>query len=186
VPDKENETGWLNDLGNGDAGVYSALFERLFYSLCSFAGKYLEPNEDPADVVQDVFFEFWLKKPRFETEIALKTYLYRSVRNKCLDIVKHHRVRAKYHSTQALEEQTEFFLQQILEEEVYTLLKEAIDSLPDLTREVYNLALLGYDNQRIAEILGITPDAVKARKKRGKVILQEKLKNLFSLLLLLI
>lgn len=76
-----------------------------------------------------------------------------------------------------------FFLNQILEEEVYTLLKEAIDSLPGQMKRVYELALLGHSNEEIAKILSISVDAVKALKKRGKKILQEKLKYLIYLLL---
>ena len=71
-------------------------------------------------------------------------------------------------------EEYDFFLNQILEEEVYTLLKEAIDSLPGQMKRVYELALLGHSNEEIAKILSISVDAVKALKKRGKKILQEK------------
>lgn len=77
-----------------------------------------------------------------------------------------------------------FFLNQILEEEVYLILKEALDTLPEQTRQIYDLSLLGHDNQEIASLLGLTLDAVKARKKRGKQLLQEKLKNLIYLLIL--
>ncbi|MDR0544429.1 MAG: sigma-70 family RNA polymerase sigma factor [Odoribacteraceae bacterium] len=179
-----NEKEWLDALAARDNEAYRRLFERFFPALCSFAGKYLDAlREEPADVVQDVLFEFWVKRPVVETEIALKTYLYRSVRNKCLDALKHDRAREKYRSRQALEEQSDFFLQQVLEEEVYARLKESIDALPDVTRDVYNLVLLGYDNQQIADMLGLTTDAVKARKRRGKELLKEKLKHLFSLLL---
>jgi RNA polymerase sigma-70 factor (ECF subfamily) len=182
--DEVSERAWLDALERRDNEAYRLLFERYFHALCSFAGKYLVTSrEAPADAVQDVLFEFWLKRPRVETILALKTYLYRGVRNRCLDALKHDRVQEKYQSRQSLEEQSSFFLQQVLEEEVYAHLKEAIDALPDATREVYNLVLLGYDNPRIAAMLGITMDAVKARRKRGKEILKEKLKHLFALLL---
>ena len=50
-------------------------------------------------------------------------------------------------------------------------------------KRVYELALLGHSNEEIAKILSISIDAVKALKKRGKRILQEKLKYLIYLLL---
>ena len=180
--DREKEKIWLEQLSKGDDHAYKELFDQLFYSLSSFAAKYLENHENAEDVVQDVFFEFWLKKITFDTFISLKTYFYRSVRNRCLDILKHQKVQSRYFSEHALKEQTEFFLPQVLEEEVYVLLKEAIDSLPEQIRKVYDLTLLGHPNQEIAELLDITLDAVKSRKKRGKQLLQATLKNMFSFL----
>jgi RNA polymerase sigma-70 factor (ECF subfamily) len=182
----ENDTAWIETLGTGDDRAYKALFERFFSPLCSFAARYLEGNDGVEDMVQEVLFECWHRRSRFDTLVALKTYLYRGTRNKCLDALKHRRVRERYLTRQSLEEQSEFFLHQVLEEEVYTLLKEAIDSLPEPTRAIYNLTLLGHDNPTIASLLGLSLDAVKSRKKRGNQLLREKLKNMFILLLPLI
>lgn len=181
--DKNEEITWLRQLDKGEGWAYEKLFNQLFYSLSSFATKYLEDSESAEDVVQDVFFDFWLKKISFDSVTALKTYFYRSVRNRCLDLLKHQKVISRYFTELSLKEQTEFFLPSVLEEEVYILLKEAIDLLPDPIRQVYDLTLLGHSNQEIVEILDITLDAVKSRKKRGKQLLQTTLKNMFSFLL---
>lgn len=181
--EKEKETIWLGLLHKGEEQAYKELFDKFYYPLSSFACKYLEEKEMAEDIVQDVLYNFWLNKLHFETFLELKSYLYKIVRNKCLDMLKHQRVKAKYLTEQTYKEQSEFFLNQILEEEVYTLLKQAVNVLPEQTRKVYELSLLGHDNQQISEILAITLDAVKAQKKRGKKILQEKLKNLLYLLM---
>ena len=162
----------LNHYAGEDA--YKELFVKLYFSLNSFARKHLEVKEMAEDVVQDTLYEFWVKKIQFATYLELKTYLYRTVRNKCLNILKHKQVKEKYIVELSQKEEYDFFLNQILEEEVYTLLKEAIDSLPGQMKRVYELALLGHSNEEIAKILSISVDAVKALKKRGKKILQEK------------
>ena len=171
--EKEKECIWFKSLCRGEEDAYKELFVKFYFSLNSFARKHLEVKEMAEDVVQDTLYEFWVKKIQFATYLELKTYLYRTVRNKCLNILKHKQVKEEY----------DFFLNQILEEEVYTLLKEAIDSLPGQMKRVYELALLGHSNEEIAKILSISVDAVKALKKRGKKILQEKLKYLIYLLL---
>lgn len=51
------------------------------------------------------------------------------------------------------------------------------------SKHIINTTLLGHSNEEIAKILSISVDAVKALKKRGKEILQEKLKYLIYLLL---
>ena len=169
--EKEKECIWFKSLCRGEEDAYKELFVKFYFSLNSFARKHLEVKEMAEDVVQDTLYEFWVKKIQFATYLELKTYLYRTVRNKCLNILKHKQVKEKYIVELSQKEEYDFFLNQILEEEVYTLLKEAIDSLP------------GQINEEIAKILSISVDAVKALKKRGKKILQEKLKYLIYLLL---
>lgn len=179
---KEKAEIWLEALYQGEEWAFKALFDRYFYALSSFAAKYLEAKEPAEDVVQEVLYDFWVNRKRFDHEIALKAYLYQIVRNRCLNVLKHQRVEAKYLARREYKEETDFFLNQILEEEVYLCLKEAVDMLPEQYREVYNLTLLGHDNQEIADMLQTTLDAVKARKRRGKQILQEQLKHLAFLL----
>lgn len=175
---------WLPALYNGEQWAYKVLFDRYFYALSSFAAKYLEAEEPAEDVVQDVLYEFWVDRRRFDNTTALKSYLYQVVRNRCLNVLKHQKVEEKYLTKQQLKEESDFFLNQILEEEVYVQLKKAIEELPGQTCDIYELTLLGHDNQEIADMLGLTLDAVKARKQRGKQILQDKLKHLVYLFVL--
>lgn len=182
---KNKEELWLQDLSEGHEGAYKELFEQFFYPLSSFATKYLEDLEAAEDVVQDVFCQYWLKRVRFEVVWELKTYFYRAVRNKCLDILKSRKIKMRYANEQENKENSEFFLNRILEEELYLQLKKAINELPEQYQQVYILALSGHSNQEIANMLHLTLDAVKMRKQRGKRILQEKLRDLIWVIPLL-
>ena len=181
---KEKEEKWLEALYKGENWAYKILFDQYFYTLSSFAARYLEAREPAEDIVQEVFYDLWVSKKRFEHIVLLKSYLYQIVRNRCLNVLKHQQVEIKYLTRQSEKEEPDFFLNQLLEEEVYLCLKEAVDTLPEQYREVYDLALLGHNNQEIADLLGVTLDSVKARKQRGKQILQEQLKHLAYLLVL--
>ena len=119
-----------------------------------------------------------MKKLHFENLWALKSYLYNMVRNRCLDILKHRKVEEKYLREQRNHENSESFLLQLLEDEVYILLKEAIQTLPFQTAKVFELILDGLDNTEISAKLNLSLDAVKSHKKRGKKLLQEKLKRM--------
>src|SRR5690606_20733139 len=129
--------------------------------------------DEAKDVVQDVLLDLWRNTITFTQELTLKSYLYTSVRNKCLDKLKHQKVKTKY--LNSLKEESSFFLTQILEEEVYEQLRIAIKELPPPVNEIYELTLLGKTNKEIAEELDLTIDAVKSHKKRGKKALQTKL-----------
>lgn len=175
------ESIWLTQLNKGEDSAFKALFEKLYFPLSSFAGKYLEDGGTAEDIVQDVLYELCFRKRSFDSVMSLKSYLYGVVRNRCLNVLKRRGVQAKYLIERNYKEESEFFLNQILEEELYALLKDAINSLPERTRNVYELALLGHDNTEIANQLGLTENAVKSYKKRGKKLLYEKLKNLIYL-----
>lgn len=167
------EVKWLEQLSLGEDDAYKILYEQYYFRFYALAYKYMEDQEEAKDIVQDVFYEFWKRKEQFGNVIVLKSYLYKSVQNKCLDMLRHHKVRDKYLGT--LKEENEFFLNSVLEEELYQQLKDAIKKLPNDTRKVYELTLLGHNNSEIAEILELTMDAVKSYKKRGKKMLQDKL-----------
>lgn len=163
----------LEQLSLGTDEAYKDLYEQYYYRFYSLAYRYMEEKEEAKDIVQDVFYEFWQKRTQFGNIVALKSYLYKSVQNKCLDKLRQNKVRDKYLGT--LKEENELFLNQVLEEELYQELKKAIKKLPNDARKIYELTLLGHSNIEISVLLNLTLDAVKSCKKRGKKILQEKL-----------
>ena len=80
---------------------------------------------------------------------------------------------------------TPCFLSQIIEEEVYLALKQAIDILPPKIRTIFYLILERKTNAEIASLLGITEEAVKAYRKRGMKMLRIRLSNFWILALLI-
>lgn len=183
----ENKTDyrWLDELSRGREEAYRLLFERYYALLGVFAYRYLNDRQLCEDVIHDVFLELYQGKERFLNIIALKSYLYRAVRNRCVDLLRHQRIRTRYEEQMCGEEQEAFYEEGVLEAEAYALLKKAITELPEQTRAVYDLVLQGLNNREIAGKLSLTEDAVKAHKKRGKKILREKLEYLLSVSLLL-
>lgn len=180
-----DENIWLRQLAKGDEYAYRVLFDRYYDVLNNFACKYVDDTAVSEDIVQDVFYNLWEKRESYRDIASLKSYLYSSVKNKCLNHLKHIEVKNKYLDSEKKKHSDEFFLNQILEEEVYQILRDAIKTLPEQTRMVYELSLLGYTNPEIAEKLDLSDDSVKSHKKRGKKFLKERLQNLVWLLALI-
>lgn len=176
---------WLRQLSKGDEYAYRVLFDRYYDVLNNFACKYVDDIAVSEDIVQDVFYNLWEKRESHSDINSLKSYLYSSVKNKCLNHLQHNKVKEKYLNSEKKKQSDEFFLNQILEEEVYQILRDAIKTLPEQTKDVYELSLLGYSNPEIAERLDLSIDSVKSHKKRGKKFLKERLQNLVWLLALI-
>jgi RNA polymerase sigma-70 factor (ECF subfamily) len=98
--------------------------------LCYYAYKIINNQESSKDLVQDVFLKFHNKPAVFSSELAVKNFLYLSVKNACLNFLRHDLVEKKFAETQA--ETTlvqEEALTQIIKTEAIVLIKEAIETL---------------------------------------------------------
>lgn len=99
--------------------------------------------------------------------------------------MKHARIEQEYMSFLKERETTTFFFNQIVEQELLTLLSEAIQDLPEQTGQVFQLVMEGFDNAEIAEKLNLSIDSVKSHKKRGKQLLKSRLGDITAILLFL-
>ncbi|MDE6451042.1 MAG: RNA polymerase sigma-70 factor [Odoribacter sp.] len=173
---------WLKQLAEGNEKAYQCLFDSYYSSLVMFASKYLQDLALAEDLVQDVIYDLWNQRQNLSDLSSLKNWLFVSVRNRCLNYLEHLKVEKKYVRLHR-ETESDFFLQQLIEEEVYAALKGAVNELPPKIRQVYQGVLAGKTNAEIAAEMGISEEAVKAFRKRGKKILRLYLSDLLNLIL---
>ena len=169
---------WLQELGRGKERAYQRLFDQYYRLLAMFSFKYLNDRQQAEDAVHDVLLNLYQRKERFNSIVLLKSYLFNAVRNRCLNILEHRKVALEYNTRVIQLAGANFDEYNYIEMEVYEQLREAIGQLPEQQRRIFDLTLQGYDNAAIAEEMGITEDAVKSHKKRGKKLLKEKLQHL--------
>ncbi|MFA9370245.1 MAG: RNA polymerase sigma-70 factor [Labilibaculum antarcticum] len=65
---------------------FEKTFKEFYSPLCNFAYSFIPDQDLCQDFVQDVFLKIWDKSPDITTSIS--SYLYRSVKNSCLDHLK--------------------------------------------------------------------------------------------------
>jgi RNA polymerase sigma-70 factor (ECF subfamily) len=76
------------------------------------------------------------------------------------------------------------FLNEVLRDETYRLLRDAIQNLSPKSGQIVELTLKGYTNIDIAEELGVSVNTVKTHKQRAYKALREELGDEFVVLLL--
>ncbi len=167
--------------GDGNQIYLKDFFYSYYPILASFAEKYVSDISVCEDIVQDVFISFWEKQNRFLNMNALKTYFYTSVRNSCLDYIKHQKVKKKYadFSRNSCSE-SEFFLDEVLRNEAYTSIYSEINKLPEMGRKVLLLSMEENSNEEIAGQLNIGINTVRTHKARSYKVLRKKLAGLFN------
>ena len=161
------------------------MFEEYFNALCAFSYKYINDQPETQDIVQEVFLALWEQKKEFDHINSIKSFLYASVRNKCLNLLKHKVVKQKHEMALIYElESEQFFTNHIIEEEAFKQLYVEIKDLPESAQNIMLLALKGLKNREIAEKLNITENTVKTHKKIAYAKLKKKLKPVLNGLIL--
>lgn len=181
---KNREDSFIERINQKQRSAYHELFREYYQSLVMFAMRYVNEQGEAEDIVQDLFVAVWEKNEKFHSYLSFRAFLYTSVRNTCLNRIKHRKVEEKYvdYSIRHIEEnQNEEY--NMLEEELYRQLFQVIDELPPRCREVFLLHLDGKKNEEIATKLRITLLAVKTQKKKALRYLRERLGG-YTLLLL--
>lgn len=161
---------------------YRSLFDTLYPPLCLFANKYLKDMDTSEDIVQEVFIKTWEQKIQYPNFYAIKSFLYKSVRNRCLDYLKSKHYKNVVQSPdidfdKMLTE--EFFVTQLTIIDTYSQLETAIKKLPNKCKQVIRLSLKAYTNKEIAQEMSISMNTVKSQKR----IAYEKLRHSLGSLL---
>ena len=148
------------------------IFTSWYSSLCYFAFRYVQDDETARDIVQEVFVRLMEKRQAFQSEQHLKNFLYLTIKNDCLN-----------HLRNRLSDEFEC---RMIETEIFSRLRKAIEKLPRECRKVFELCYFeGMNNEKAAQTLRISIETVKAQKKRGKQILRKNLQELYPLFALL-
>ena len=173
-----------------DADAATMLYEHFYGALVSYAMRFLQEKESAEDVVQDTIASLWEKKIDLPNNAALKAYLYNSVRNKCLNLIRQQHI--KRETPHTISEGEEYKLtedndEQVFSEEVYRQLFLMIDQMPPRQREVFLMVMEGKKNREIAQALNMASETVRTNKKRAMAFLKKNLgKDTLAFLLILL
>lgn len=174
----------LHGIEFGNRKAYYELYKRYYAALVVYAVKFLGNKEEAEDVVQDVLVALWEKGGRFESVLKLVNFLYLSVHNRCLNVLKSHSIRDQYKQYfQASNLEEEDAEEEIMNREAMRMLWQLVDELPPRCREVFLLYMDGRKNEEIAVALDIALDTVKNQKKKAIAFLKKRMGTLFVVLL---
>ncbi len=174
----------IDGSSSGGDAEFKALYYKYYDSLVLFGQKFIHDQAMIEDIVQESFIKLWMRRNNFDNAYAIRAFLYKAVRNACVNHLDHLRVRQKFNQEVASHVYSdEYFVQHVIEEEVHRIISEAVQQLPESAREIYLMSLNGVKNNEIAEDLSISINTVKTQKMRAKKILREKLKNIYTILL---
>lgn len=166
----------FDQIKSGDQKALESLFSIYFPRLNDFARNVVKDDVISQDIVQDVFVKVWEKRVDIES-INLEAFLFRLVRNRCIDYIKHLKVvNNRMQEIQISSKYEELYRIDFMGNEPYVLIEQelklkiekTIQSLPERCREVFILSRTnGLKNKEIAEKLNINIKNVERHLNRA-------------------
>jgi RNA polymerase sigma-70 factor (ECF subfamily) len=172
----------------GDTKSLELLFRRLYPRLFAYANKFMHDHDDSKEIVQDVFVSLWNHRASLDESKSLDAYLFTSVKNKCLNLLKSKALQNRRAALMLRVYNEEFTIvdnshQILLANELQTAFDKALNTLPDECRRVFELSRMeGLRYHEIASRLNISIKTVETQMYRALSKLRLELRHHLAML----
>jgi len=175
-------------LAAGNITAFEMYFKAYYQPLCNYAYTFLHDREEAEEIVQNTFLSVWEKRTSLHIRTSAKSYLYAMVRNACLNILKHEKIKQKHAGEEiALAAPGYDAVSHSIETaELENRIVVAMEKLPDQCGLVFKLSRfeeLKYSE--IAEQLQISVKTVENHMGKALRIMREELKDYLPLIVAL-
>jgi len=177
----------INKCLNGDSAAFGLLVDKYKEGVYALAYSKLRNFHDAEDVTQEVFIKAYKKLHTLRQYDSFHAWLYAATSNLCKDWI---RMRSRRPDNEFIEDKdpetletpsVDSYREDRSRESLRESLQEALDSLPEIYRQVLALRFLGgMSCEEIASFLGISTTAIWKRLSRARAQLKEEMIEMMS------
>lgn len=153
----------LTRLKNNDQAALKELFDHYYTPLTRFALRLTADPMTAEEIAQDAFIYLWEKRSALHIKVSIEAYLYKSVKNKCINHLKSKTARF----AKAVDGEEAFMTLQgpepdVVSGELRILIEEGLSKLPSQTAGIFSFSRhAGLSYTEIAKKLDISPKTVE-------------------------
>lgn len=185
----QNTTNIIEQIQQGNKKVFENLFNSYYSYLCAYANKFVLDKDIAEEIVQELFYQIWIKRENLQIKTSLKSYLFRAVHNSCLNYIKHKNIQNKYHEEvlKDLQEEHSETYDTLENVELQNKIRLAIDKLPTERKKIF--LMIRFENLKyiqVAKKLNISIKTVENQMGSALRFLREELKDYLPILIFII
>ncbi|MHC4395956.1 MAG: RNA polymerase sigma factor [Planctomycetota bacterium] len=174
----------VKQFNRGDGSAFDRIVEANSAEIAAFANQLLGWPGDVDDIIQDIFLAAFLGLKKFRCECSIKTWLFTITINKCRSYRYKQMLRLKLFLKTAGQNplaSTHAADKTITDSETFNRVRHAVKALPPKYREPVVLKYLQeLPTDKIAQILGISKNALQVRLTRARQRLKKDLAELIE------
>jgi RNA polymerase sigma-70 factor (ECF subfamily) len=168
---------------NDNKRAFSQLFDTYYKRLCYYADSYIFNFEQSRDIVQEVFTKLWCGIDNINNIANIESFLFKSVKNSCINYIKSINVRDSYKLTVLQRLDSEIYEDKQNEiSELTEIISKTIKSQSQTSQEIFSLSKdSNKKHKEIAMLLGISPKTVEWNIAKVRNALKKNLEKYFSI-----
>ncbi len=174
----------VKQFNRGDDSAFDRIVEANSAEIAAFANQLLGWPGDVDDIIQDIFFAAFLGLKKFRCDCSIKTWLFTITINKCRSYRYKQMLRLKLFLKTAGQislASTHAADKTMTDTETFNRIRNVVKALPPKYREPVVLKYLQeFPTDKIAQILGISKNALQVRLTRARQRLKKDLAELIE------
>ncbi len=163
---------------DGTEDTFRKVFDDCYENLCRYAFTIVKDFDLAEDIVQSMFLKLWEKRADLDITTSVRSYLFRSVYNQCINQLDHRVIKTKYDASVRVEAGRDEQQPDVFPDELEQNIRKAVDTLPPQCRSIFIMSR--YEELRyseIAERLGISVNTIQNQVSKALKLLREALKD---------
>ncbi len=163
---------------NGDEHSLEKVYKAAYTSLVYYATEITRQPQLAEEVVQDVFLKLWQNRSELVIKVSFKAYLFQSVHNHALNVIRQQKTRKESVNILAPENTWKFIsdnykidddlIDKIFSVETEAVIEQTIKELPDQCCKVFHMSRFeSLEIKEIAVKLGLSENTVKTHIYRA-------------------
>jgi RNA polymerase sigma-70 factor (ECF subfamily) len=163
--------------------AFEVLFRTYYRELCTYACKYFQDKDTAEEIVQDLFYKLWEKKETLVIRSSVRSYLYRSVYNNTMMLLREKNTRK---TTNVLSLNSDMIPgdgpdSTMETNELDQIVQSTLSSMPQKVRRIFEMSRFeGLKYKEIASRLFISIKTVEANMGKALKLFRQNLKEYYE------
>ena len=172
----------LAEIEKQNEDVFKHIYNEYHFTLLCFAEGFVFDKEACEDIVQSVFIQLWKGASNLKHFTSIKSYLYKSVQNRCINYIRDFKVydSHKVLYLEAIKNSNDPFF--ALDNDLSAEVAAALQTLPPAMLQIFKAKYL--EEKKISQISNefqVSENTIKTQLQRARKKLRQKLLETSSL-----